>query len=63
MAKILIFDSGVGGLSIMQAIRETMPHAQLIFASDNKAYPYGIKTEQELSGRVQNVVETPWIFL
>jgi glutamate racemase len=57
MAKILIFDSGVGGLSIAKGIVQKLPEAQLIFASDNEAYPYGTKTTEELIPRVSNVVD------
>ena len=57
MANILIFDSGVGGLSISEEIYRHLPEHRLIFASDNKAYPYGTKTEEELIPRVVSVVE------
>jgi len=57
MANILIFDSGVGGLSILKAILFKVPQAQFVFASDNAAYPYGVKTEQALIHRVEKVVQ------
>lgn len=57
MATILVFDSGVGGLSISAAIVERLPEHQLIFASDNAAYPYGTKSEEELIPRVTKVTE------
>ncbi|MGH1541759.1 MAG: glutamate racemase [Arenicella sp.] len=55
MAKVLVFDSGVGGLTIFQAIRAKLPWAELIFASDNAAYPYGKKSEQVIINRVATV--------
>lgn len=55
--KVLIFDSGVGGLTILEAIRQTLPAAQLVFASDTEAYPYGNKPELELIERVSRVVD------
>ena len=53
---ILVFDSGVGGLSIVQALRERMPSLPLIYACDNAAFPYGQKPEVWLKQRVHAVV-------
>lgn len=55
--RILVFDSGVGGLSIMQEIQTRIPAAQFIYASDNAAFPYGTKTEEELIVRVNKVIQ------
>ena len=52
MAKIAIFDSGVGGLSIFQAVQQQCPDASYVFVSDNQAYPYGTKSAEELIPRV-----------
>ena len=49
---ILIFDSGVGGLSILRHIRERLPKAPIIYAADNAWYPYGTKSEAEIAARV-----------
>ena len=57
MANILVFDSGVGGLSIAAAIDEFLPQHRLVFASDNAAYPYGTKSVEELVPRVVAVIE------
>lgn len=54
--NILVFDSGVGGLSILAAIREQVPGCNLTYASDNAAFPYGIKGESELVERVERVL-------
>lgn len=53
---ILVFDSGVGGLSVVQALRERMPSLPLVYACDNAAFPYGQKTEDWLKERVLSVV-------
>ena len=53
--KIVIFDSGVGGLTIFQAVRRVVPSAQLVFVSDTAAYPYGNKTETFVRERVLQV--------
>ena len=56
MAKILIFDSGVGGLTIFNEISQKLSDHSLIFASDNAAYPYGTKSESDLIDRVNFIV-------
>lgn len=53
--RILVFDSGVGGLSIVQEIQKKLPFIQLIYASDNAFFPYGTKGETELIARVDAV--------
>ncbi|WP_178006197.1 glutamate racemase [Marinospirillum perlucidum] len=53
---ILVFDSGVGGLSIVQALRERMPELPLAYACDNAAFPYGLKTDAWLKERVPQVI-------
>ncbi len=54
--RILIFDSGVGGLSIFREIQKKLPFASLIYASDNAFFPYGTKGETELISRVGSVL-------
>ena len=54
--KILVFDSGVGGLSILRDIQKHRPDCQLFYGSDNAAFPYGTKTEDELVERVDHIL-------
>lgn len=54
--RILVFDSGVGGLSIVQEIQRKLPFAPLVYASDNAFFPYGTKGEAELIARVDAVL-------
>jgi glutamate racemase len=49
---LLIFDSGVGGLSVLRPIRALLPNAPIVYAADNAGYPYGTKTEAEIAARV-----------
>ena len=51
-APILLFDSGVGGLSVLRAVRAALPDAPVIYASDNGGLPYGPKSEAEVAARV-----------
>lgn len=49
---LLIFDTGVGGLSILGPIRALLPNAPIAFAMDQAGFPYGQKPEAELAARV-----------
>ena len=55
--RVLVFDSGVGGLSVLREISHRIPHAELVFACDNAAFPYGIISEQRLMERVVEVMK------
>lgn len=54
--RVLVFDSGVGGLSVAQEIQQRLPQVSLIYASDNAFFPYGTKGEAELIARVDQVI-------
>jgi len=56
LPNILVFDSGVGGLSVFQEIQKKLPFAPLLYASDNAFFPYGTKGETELIARVDTVI-------
>ena len=49
-----IFDSGVGGLTVLDTLRQKLPHENLIYIGDNKNCPYGDKTKEQL---IQYTVE------
>jgi glutamate racemase len=51
-APLLVFDSGVGGLSVLAHIQAALPTAPIIYCADNAGFPYGTKSEAELSARV-----------
>ena len=40
-----IFDSGVGGLTVLKAIRESLPNEDLIYLGDTARLPYGTKSD------------------
>jgi glutamate racemase len=46
-----VFDSGVGGLSVLQHIREAMPEADLIYVADSGHVPYGDKSAAYIESR------------
>ncbi|EOC1306674.1 glutamate racemase [Cronobacter dublinensis] len=53
---ILVFDSGVGGLSVYDEIRHLLPDLHYIYAFDNVAFPYGEKSEAFIVERVVEIV-------
>ncbi|WP_346290764.1 glutamate racemase [Sphaerothrix gracilis] len=50
-APIGVFDSGVGGLSVLRAIRAALPYENLCYVADSGHVPYGSKTPAYLQER------------
>jgi glutamate racemase len=50
-APIGLFDSGVGGLSIMKEVRRLLPREDLIYVADSQYCPYGEKRPEEIKER------------
>lgn len=50
-----IFDSGVGGLSVLQEIRRALPTADLVYVADRARAPYGTRTLEEVETMSQEV--------
>ena len=48
-----VFDSGIGGLSVLRKIRDRLPSENLVYIADRAYVPYGTKTEQEIRKRVE----------
>jgi glutamate racemase len=46
--KIGVFDSGIGGLSVANAIKQAFPHDEVIFKNDAKHVPYGSRGMEEV---------------
>jgi glutamate racemase len=55
-APILLFDSGVGGLTVLAELRKLLPAAPVIYAADTAGLPYGEKTEAEVAARVAGLL-------
>jgi glutamate racemase len=56
--RVLVFDSGLGGLTVYREIARARPDVALIYAADDAAFPYGAMGETALVARVCGVVET-----
>src|SRR5215213_3464415 len=51
-SPLLFFDSGVGGLSVLQPTRALLPNAPIVYAADSAGFPYGKRSEAEVASRV-----------
>ncbi|NVD44147.1 glutamate racemase [Altererythrobacter sp. HHU K3-1] len=51
-----MLDSGVGGLSVLTALRHVLPQAPVIYAADLAGLPYGDKSEREIAARVAGLL-------
>ncbi|GEP11434.1 glutamate racemase [Methylobacterium gnaphalii] len=53
---ILVFDSGLGGLTVLDQVRHARPDARYIYVADDAAFPYGGLSEAALVDRVLAVM-------
>lgn len=52
-----VFDSGIGGMSVVKEIRELMPDLDIIYVGDNARAPYGNKTEHEVISHTKEILK------
>jgi glutamate racemase len=52
-----VFDSGVGGLSVLREMRRELPHEDLLYVADSGYAPYGDKSQEVIAGRALAVTE------
>lgn len=52
-----VFDSGVGGLSVLREIRRELPHEELLYVADSGHAPYGDKSTELIEARSIAIVE------
>jgi glutamate racemase len=52
-----IFDSGVGGMTVLRAIRELLPQEQLIYLGDTARLPYGTKSPASVQRYASHAAE------
>lgn len=57
MSKIGVFDSGIGGRSVANALEKAFPEHEIIFLSDSKNLPYGTKSPEKLKELVKPKME------
>ena len=54
---IAVMDSGVGGLSILNALTKLLPEENYVYLSDNKNAPYGLKSDTEIQDFCRKAVD------
>ena len=55
--RIGVFDSGIGGLSILNELKTVLPHENFLYYGDSKNCPYGEKSDEELMKITRNIVK------
>lgn len=56
--NILVFDSGIGGLSIVSHLRDQLPNVAIQYLADNALFPYGELNDDILISRVVELITT-----
>ena len=56
MSRLLVFDSGIGGLSVVREIRLALPAAEIVYVADDGGFPYGDWEEPALTEHVVTLV-------
>ncbi len=54
--RIIVFDSGIGGVGIAHEIRRLMPASGVAYLMDDAGFPYGGRTDADLVARITRVV-------
>ena len=55
---IAVFDSGVGGLNILESLVKEFPQENFIYVADEEFFPYGVKTKEQLENRISKIAIT-----
>lgn len=57
MKRIGVFDSGIGGLTVLEELKKLLPNEDYLFYADSKNCPYGEKSDTELYDITSNIVD------
>ncbi len=57
MKRIGVFDSGIGGLTVLEELRKVLPNEDFLFYADSFNNPYGEKSDEELFKITSNIVD------
>lgn len=52
-SPVLLFDSGLGGLSVLREVRVRMPGRRLVYVADDRGFPYGGWSEPALAEHIR----------
>jgi glutamate racemase len=54
---MIVVDSGLGGISVVRALRATQPHLPLTYLADTAGFPYGSRTQESMLARGRLLIE------
>lgn len=57
LAPLALIDSGIGGLPYLAHLRSQLPHTPLVYIADNRNFPYGKKTEDEVRAAATDMTQ------
>ena len=55
-----IFDSGLGGLTVLEAVQKRLPDTDFLYFADSAHAPYGVRTADDIYGLTRAAVEDLW---
>ncbi len=55
-----IFDSGLGGLTVLDAVAKRLPDVEFLYYADSENAPYGVRTSEDVHGLTKRAVEDLW---
>ncbi|MCZ2203241.1 MAG: glutamate racemase, partial [Cylindrospermopsis raciborskii PAMP2012] len=55
-SPIGVFDSGVGGLTVLRQVYQQLPNESVIYFGDTAHLPYGIRSQKEILGYVREIL-------
>src|SRR5690606_32703043 len=55
-SPILVLDSGLGGLTVVRALRHALPHESILYFGDTARLPYGSKTAETVTNFVRQII-------
>ncbi len=56
-SAIGVFDSGVGGVSVLRDMARLLPRERFVYYGDNRNAPYGVRSEEEIRSLAMNVAD------
>jgi len=51
-----VFDSGVGGLTVLRELRRQLPGERLVYLADLAHFPYGPRYQEEVRGFAHRII-------
>ena len=53
-----VFDSGIGGLNVLNNLVEDFPNENFLYVGDNLNVPYGVKTKEQLLNCIDKLIKS-----